>query len=166
MCGLYLSALNLRILSPCLPSGDEMFDRVNAFADAYPAAYRTLYQVKPITCSITGKTFDAVPAPCAVVLDVSVLSTVIPTAHGRPFCFYFQFFNLPQVLATRTVSGHSVPIIACVAAGAAAIIRLFGPESIGGVGDFGARIDAEATRTGLSTDEIGPKVCISVLLCH
>ena len=56
-----------------------------------------------------------------------------------------------------------MPIIALVAAGAAAIIRLFGPESIGGVGDFGARIDAEAARTGLSTDEIGPKVYISVL---
>jgi hypothetical protein len=64
------------------------------------------------------------------------------------------------VHATRAVSRHSVPIIACVAAGAAAIIRLFGPESIGGVGDFGARIDAEAARTGLSTDEVGPKVCI------
>ena len=81
-------------------------------------------------------------------------------------CLYFQFFNLPQVHATRAISRHSVPIIACVAAaGAASIIRLFGPESIGGVGDFGARIDAEAARTGLSTDEIGPKVYISVL-CH
>ena len=80
-------------------------------------------------------------------------------------CFCFQFFNLPQVQATRALSGHSVPIIACVAAGAAAIIRLFGPESIGGVGDFGARIDAEAARTGLPTDDIGPKVYISIL-CH
>ena len=58
-----------------------------------------------------------------------------------------------------------MPIIACVTAGAGAILRLFGPESMGGVGDFGARIDAEAARTGLSTDEIGPKVYLSVL-CH
>ena len=40
-------------------------------ADAYPAAYQTLYEAKPITCSVTGKLFDAVPAPCAAVLDVS-----------------------------------------------------------------------------------------------
>ena len=40
-------------------------------ADAYLAAYQTLYETKPITCSVTGTTFDAVPAPCAVVLDVS-----------------------------------------------------------------------------------------------
>jgi hypothetical protein len=62
--------------------------------------------------------------------------------------------------ATRAVSGHSVPIISSVAAGAGALIRGFGPESIGGVGDFGAEIDAEVARTGLSDDEIGPKVHI------
>ena len=66
--------------------------------------------------------------------------------------------------ATRAVSGHSVPIIVCVAAGAGAIIRRVGPESIGGAGDIGARIDAEVARTGLSADEIGPKVHISMSL--
>lgn len=76
--------------------------------------------------------------------------------------FYFQYFALPQLHATRTVSGHSVPIIACMSAGAAAMIRFFGPESIGGVGDIGARIDAEVARTGLSANEIGHKVHISV----
>ena len=40
-------------------------------ADAYPAAYQTLYEAKPITCPVTGTTFDAVPAPRAAVLDVS-----------------------------------------------------------------------------------------------
>jgi hypothetical protein len=106
-------------------------------ADAYPAAYQTFYHAKPFTCSATGTMFDAVPAPCAVILD---------------------FFALPQLMATRAVSGHSVPIISCVAAGAGAIIRLFGPESLGGVGDIGAKIDAEVARTGLSEDEIGPKI--------
>ena len=49
-----------------------MFDQVKVFFDAYPAAYQNLYQAKPITCSVTGTTFDAVPAPCAAILDVSV----------------------------------------------------------------------------------------------
>ena len=44
---------------------------MKTLADAYPAAYQTLYEAKPITCSVTGTTFDAVPAPCAAVLDVS-----------------------------------------------------------------------------------------------
>ena len=47
-------------------------------------------------------------------------------------------------------------------AGAAAILRFFGPESIGGVGDIGVRIDAEVAHTGLSDDEIGHKVHISL----
>ena len=64
--------------------------------------------------------------------------------------------------ATRAVSGYSVPIIGCVAAGAAAILRRYGPESMGGGGDFGARIDAETARTGLSDEEIDQKVHISI----
>ena len=51
-----------------------------------------------------------------------------------------------------------MPIITFIASGAGAIIRRFGPEHLGGVGDIGARIDAEVARTGLSEDEIGPKV--------
>ena len=73
---------------------------------------------------------------------------------------YFQFFAYPQLQATRAVSGRSVPIIACIAEGAGAIIRFFGPESMGGRGDIGAKIDAEVARTGQSDDEIGRKVYI------
>ena len=69
-----------------------MFDRANAFADAYPAAYQTLYQAKPITCSVTGTTFDAVPVPRAVIIDVSVRSTVMPTAHSWSFMFLLPVF--------------------------------------------------------------------------
>ena len=54
-----------------------------------------------------------------------------------------------------------MPIITFVAAGAGHIIRLFGPEYMGGAGDIGAKIDAEVARTGLSADEIGPKVLVS-----
>ena len=61
------------------------------------------------------------------------------------------------------MSGRSVPIMACLASGAGALIRVFGPEYMGGPGDFIAKIDAEVALTGLSEDEIGPKVHIS---CH
>ena len=48
-----------------------VFEMMDILANAYPAAYQTLYEAKPITCSVTGTTFDAIPAPCAAVLDVS-----------------------------------------------------------------------------------------------
>ena len=56
-------------------------------------------------------------------------STVIPTAD------HCQFFALDQLRATNAISGRSVPIISCMAAEAGAMIHLFGPESIGGIGD-------------------------------
>jgi hypothetical protein len=66
--------------------------------------------------------------------------------------------------ATRAISGRSVPIIISIAAGAGAMIRLFGPESIGGIGDIIAKVDTEVARTqdGLSEDEIGLKVYVSL----
>ena len=54
-----------------------------------------------------------------------------------------------------------MPIIAFNASGAGAIIRTFGPESMGGTGDIYTKIDAEVARTGLSDNEIGHKVHIS-----
>ena len=75
-----------------------------------------------------------------------------------PFYLNFQFCALPQLQATRAISRRFVPIISFGAGGAAAYIRHFGPESMGGAGDIGAKIDAEVARTGLSADEIGPKV--------
>ena len=59
-----------------------------------------------------------------------------------------------------------MPIIACITAGAWHAIRNYGPESMGGVGDIGARINAETARTGRPYDEIGPKVHISVLYLY
>ena len=55
-----------------------------------------------------------------------------------------------------------MPIIGCVIGGVGAVLRRYGPESMGGVGDFGARIDAETARTGLSDEEISDKVYISI----
>ena len=49
-----------------------------------------------------------------------------------------------------------------ITAGAGAALRLFGPESMGGQGDIGPIIDAEVASTGLSEDEVGPKVHISI----
>ena len=61
-----------RILSPLNMTDIDPSDTKNIFADAYPAVYQSLYEGKPITCTVTGTAFDAVPAPCAVILDVSL----------------------------------------------------------------------------------------------
>jgi hypothetical protein len=77
---------------------------------------------------------------------------------------FFQLFENFEIRATRAVSGRSVPIIACGTGGAGIFIRFVGPEYIGGMGDLGAKIDAEVVRTGLPVSETGPKV--NAFLCH
>jgi len=44
------------------------------------------------------------------------------------------------------------------------MIRLFGPEKYGGMGDPTESVLAEAARTGLSENEIGDKVHFSLFL--
>ena len=68
---------------------------MRALTEAYPAAYQTLYDAKPITCSLTGTTFDAVPAPCAVVLDVSQSTDILlPAFHD---CFLLLVLCLSSI---------------------------------------------------------------------
>ena len=71
---------------------------MRALTEAYPAAYQTLYDAKPITCSLTGTTFDAVPAPCAVVLDVSQSTDILlPAFHDCPFMFLLLVLCLSSI---------------------------------------------------------------------
>jgi hypothetical protein len=108
----------------------------------YPAAYETLYRGSPIKCATTGTEFAAVPPPAALILDV---------------------FALPQLHATRSISGTTIPVFMFVAGNAGALIRMFCPVSMGGQGDLGPKIDAEALRLGKTADEVGDQVCFAPL---
>lgn len=59
------------------------------------------------------------------------------------------------MLATRAITGNKVPIIASVPLHASCVLHLYGPETLGGNGDLGAKIDAEAARLGVTAKEIG-----------
>ncbi|KAJ7813740.1 hypothetical protein B0H14DRAFT_2604649 [Mycena olivaceomarginata] len=50
------------------------------------------------------------------------------------------------------ISGTKIPILTFVTANGGALIRMFFPESMGGCGDLGARIDAEALRVGKTAE--------------
>jgi hypothetical protein len=49
----------------------DLFKVMGELIGAYPPVYQTLLEEKPITCAKTGTTFEAVPAPTAVIMDVS-----------------------------------------------------------------------------------------------
>ena len=120
---------------------------------------------KLITCLVTDTTFwrrSFTPYSHFSCKSFNVLRvirlTVILTVHDCIFLQYLRFFSLSQLRATRAVSRHSVPIIAWAVAGT---VPIFGPESTGGIGDIGTRIDAEAAHTRLSADVMGSTVNIS-----
>ncbi|KIM47390.1 glycosyltransferase family 1 protein [Hebeloma cylindrosporum] len=127
----------IRVVTTFKSADDNIVNLFMPFFQSYPAAYETLYHGRPFTCATTGEVFDAVPPPVAVIMDV---------------------FALPQFQATRALSGKSVPIIALLPGPSSSFIRAFGPESLGGMGDFEKRVDAEAERLGVSPDEIRDKV--------
>ncbi|KAG5643972.1 hypothetical protein DXG03_009323, partial [Asterophora parasitica] len=98
------------------------------FAASYAPAYETLVQAKSITCATTGTVFEAAIAPTAIILDLH---------------------------ATRALTGRTVPVLAWATGGVSIFIRNWGPESIGGSGDFGGKVAAEAARTGKPALEVG-----------
>ena len=125
------------------------------FFQSYPVAYETLYRGRPFTCATTGEVFDAIPPPVAVILDVRLLYSLIP---GHRFIEPLQHCSLPQLQATRAISGAAVPVIAMLILPSSYMICYFGPESLGGVGDFGKK---EAARIGVPLDELRNKVLTS-----
>ncbi|KAG5650747.1 hypothetical protein H0H81_011178 [Sphagnurus paluster] len=110
---------------------------MTVFAASYAAAYQTLTKAEPITCAETSTTFEAVPTPSAIIVD---------------------FLNLPQRETIRKLTGYSTPIIAWIPCGISYFIRLWGPESLGGLGDFGAKVDAEVLRTGTSLEDVANEI--------
>ena len=123
-----------------------------------PILLYTRLSKRPSQCSVTGTTFDAVPAPSAIILVVS-----LPMYHGRQLMYLSICISssVPQLRATsRAVSGRSVPIIAFGAAGPGAYIGFFLVRNAWEVSEI-LVVQKLVARTGLSDDEIGPKVHIS-----
>ncbi|PPQ82405.1 hypothetical protein CVT26_013320, partial [Gymnopilus dilepis] len=99
----------------------DVVKSMEVLAESYAGTYQALVQSKPIACAVTRTVFDPVSPPTVVILD---------------------FFAFPQFQATRASTGQSVPIYAWITGHASSILRFFGPEEIGGIGNLGARIDA------------------------
>lgn len=69
-----------------------------------------------------------------------------------------QICSAFAVEVTRSVSNRNVPVLAWVATPASSLIRLFGDESRGGIGDLGARIYERAQEIGCRAEDISGEV--------
>ncbi|KAG6913980.1 hypothetical protein DXG01_003161 [Tephrocybe rancida] len=131
------SWLPVRVVSIVGPTNVDVLAAIALFAQSYLLAYKALAAGKSITCSTTGTLSQGIIPPVAVIIDqLGVLS----------------------VKATRAVTGKSIPIICWVTGGAATFVRLWGPQSIGGIGNMRAKIQSEAQRTGRPELEVGDEL--------
>ncbi|KAJ7121066.1 hypothetical protein C8R44DRAFT_736757 [Mycena epipterygia] len=126
----------IRVVSIFHSTETQLFALMQPMAEHYPAAYETLSRGEGIKCATTGKIFATAPPPSAVIMDL---------------------FGIQQLRSTRSISGTSIPILTFIAGNAGSLIRLFGPESMGGL-DFGAQVKAGVLRTGKSADEVGDQM--------
>ncbi|KAJ6569355.1 hypothetical protein B0H19DRAFT_1135172 [Mycena capillaripes] len=130
----------IRIVSLFDTAETQLFALMPVAAERYPAACETLLRGNAIKCASTGTTFAAVPPPVAVIVDM---------------------FAIPQLHATRSITGTTIPVFTFIAGTAGALIRLFCPESMGGQGGLGAKIAAEALRLGKPAEEIGDQILLN-----
>ncbi|KAJ7233496.1 hypothetical protein C8J57DRAFT_1577725 [Mycena rebaudengoi] len=135
----------IRVVSLFASAETQFTNLFPPHAAAYPAAYAKLVREETITCATTGTTFKALPAPTALIAD-------------KIMSLCEKFFAIEQVKATRAITGEQIPIFSFASCCAASIIRMLGPENMGGRGDLKARAEAEAQRTGKDAVEIGEQI--------
>ncbi|KAJ7887433.1 hypothetical protein B0H13DRAFT_892025 [Mycena leptocephala] len=123
----------IRLVSLFDSTETDFFALISKITESYPPVYEALFRGSAIRCASTGRGFSAVPPPTAVILDM---------------------LALPQLHATRSISGTMIPVFMFAASHAATLIRTCCPASIGGQGDLGPEIDAEALRLGKTADEV------------
>lgn len=79
-----------------------------------------------------------------------------------PICFKhdtcLQVFFAPLLHATRALTGKSVPIFNWATGSSHAILRLWGPASLGGQASLFSTVIEESIRTGEDPDDLGNKV--------
>ncbi|KAG6831438.1 hypothetical protein H0H92_010651 [Tricholoma furcatifolium] len=119
----------IRLVSIMKPTAPDPKTLLVSFAQSYRPAYEALALERPLTCLTTGSVLNPVPKPTAIIMDI-----------------------------TRALSGNNVPIIAWITGGCPTLLRLWGPESFGGLGDQTAKIQAEAARSGRAIDEVANQI--------
>ncbi|KAF8583155.1 glycosyltransferase family 1 protein [Ramaria rubella] len=107
-------------------NGFEPFTLMPLIMQNLPVFHEKMINNEPLQCSATGKTFGAIRKPNVAVID---------------------FILLPILQAFRRKTGKHIPIFAWQWAYCSSVLRISGPEELGGVGDVAsvARKQAEAT---------------------
>ncbi|KAF8519861.1 hypothetical protein JB92DRAFT_2897379 [Gautieria morchelliformis] len=113
--------------------GHDPFVLKPIIAQKFPGYFDKLLNCKPVQCMETKRRFDAIRKPTAVVLD---------------------YFLLAVLQHIRSVTGRNIPVYAWVASYPAPMLRIFGPEELGGFGDVPTKARTQAEATGRQLEDV------------
>ncbi|KAF8511477.1 hypothetical protein BU17DRAFT_54636, partial [Hysterangium stoloniferum] len=114
----YIRVIGLGSLVPL--SREQHIFSMGSIQDTYESMYRNMRQTLPMTCAWTGVLYQPWIRPTLVIADI---------------CSHFAISSI------RKISGQSVPVLAWVATPASSLLRLFGEEMRGGIGDLEGMIE-------------------------
>ncbi|GJJ09118.1 hypothetical protein Clacol_003340 [Clathrus columnatus] len=115
-------------LGSLVPSVQDHIFSMGNIARTYQQMYMDMLNCRPVTCAWTGIIHPAFNIkPNLVIADI---------------CSHFA------VSVTHSITGNTVPILVWVATPASSLIRLFGDESRGGIGDLALKIEERAQLYG------------------
>lgn len=104
---------HIRLLQLGDVNATGLIETFRSFTETFNNLYPNLYEEKPVSCN-TGQVIPAVTRPDVILLD--------------PFLYDI-------LKGIRKVSGSKVPVLAWNTASLNAMLRYFGPQSLGGLGN-------------------------------
>lgn len=101
----------------------------------FSPAYLALQKSEAVNCLSTGKTISGLPAPTLAIIDASTcLQHISAQCSLILIHYFFQPFAYYAIEVIRAIAKDTL-ILAWWTAPAGALLRLFGPASVGGMAD-------------------------------
>ncbi|GJJ16168.1 hypothetical protein Clacol_010448 [Clathrus columnatus] len=103
----------------------------------FEAFYTSVHNGSPITCQETGRVYTVEQRPNIVIADFFMLNTLA----------------IINKLNEQDRPNEKVPMSTWNSAVLGPVMRIMGPEELGGIGDIGAKAKALAEKTGITFEE-------------
>jgi hypothetical protein len=98
--------------------------------------FEALWKKEPVTCKTTGRELVGLPQPSVVILDVCHVSP----SFNLEFMFIFQLYCGYALPMVKQISNGTCPVVAWSPCPMSNVLRLAGPDSMGGYGDMQSKI--------------------------
>jgi hypothetical protein len=119
--------------------------------------FEGLWNKEPVTCKTTNREFSSLPRPSVAIIDVRSFTFAL-----RPELMFivFQLYCGYALSMVKQISNGACPVIAWSPSPLSNVLRLAGPESMGGNGDMQAKIADLMAKNEKTFDEVADEVLV------